>query len=83
MNLKDKENEKDIEIITLPDSKLQIFFPPSSLGPSKNRLPRTPNLNLVSTSLELERTNVTFSSKEDYLGVGGLSKVYNYRGDLE
>ena len=84
MNLKDKENEKDIEIITLPDNKLKIFLPPSSLGPAINYLmPRTPNLSIKNNLHEQDRTNFTFSSKLEYLGSGGFSKVYKYRGDLD
>jgi serine/threonine protein kinase len=84
-NETENENEKDIKIITLPDSKLQIFGPPFSIGQTNNyMLPRTPNLNLASNGLfEPERANFTFSSKIEYLGVGGFSKVYRYRGDLE
>ena len=79
------ETERDIEIITLPDSKLQIFGPPCSLGKTNNfTIPRTPNLNMSSTSLfEKGKANFSFSSKVEYLGVGGFSKVYKYRGDLE
>ena len=84
MNLKDKENEKDIEIITLPDNKLKIFLPPSSIGPAINYLmPRTPNLSIKNNLHEPDRTNFTFSSKLEYLGSGGFSKVYKYRGDLD
>ena len=85
MNLKEKNNEKDIDIITLPDNKLQIFLPPSSIGPSPNfDMPHTPNLSLnVNDIHEPDRTNFTFTSKLEYLGSGGFSKVYKYRGDLE
>ena len=85
MNLKEKDNEKDIDIVTLPDNKLQIFLPPSSIGPSPNfDMPHTPNLSLnVNDIHEPDRTNFTFTSKLEYLGSGGFSKVYKYRGDLE
>ena len=47
-------------------------------------MPRTPNLNITNnTAFDPERTNFTFCSKIEYLGVGGFSKVYKYRGDLE
>ena len=84
-NNKEKENEKDIEIITLPDSQLQIFSPPATIGLTNNYMcPKTPNLNITSNSLfGQERTNFTFTSKIEYLGVGGFSKVYKYKGDLE
>ena len=84
-NNKEIENEKDIEIITLSDSKLQIFSPPSTIGQTSNyMMPRTPNLNITNnTAFDPERTNFTFCSKIEYLGVGGFSKVYKYRGDLE
>ncbi len=84
MNLKDHQNEKDIEIITLPDNKLQIFLPPSIIGPLDNFLmPRTPNLSInINNIHEPDRTNFTFASKLEYLGSGGFSKVYRYRGDL-
>ena len=84
-NNKDCENEKDINIITLPNTKLQIFSPPSTIGQTSNYMcPRTPNLNITSNSLfDPERTNFTFCSKIEYLGAGGFSKVYKYRGDLE
>ena len=83
MNLKDKENEKDIEIITLPDNKLKIFMPPSTIGPADFIVPRSPNLEKDKNIHEPDRTNFTFSSKLEYLGSGGFSKVYKYRGDLE
>ena len=84
-NNKEIENEKDIEIITLPDSKLQIFTPPTTIGLTSNyMIPRTPNLNITSNSLfDPQRTNFTFCSKIEYLGVGGFSKVFKYRGDIE
>ena len=84
-NNKEIENEKDIEIVTLPDSKLQIFTPPTSIGLTSNyMIPKTPNLNITSNSLfDPERTNFTFCSKIEYLGVGGFSKVFKYRGDIE
>ena len=60
MNLKERNNEKDIDIITLPDNKLQIFLPPSSIGPSPNfDMPHTPNLSLnVNDIHEPDRTNL-------------------------
>ena len=84
-NNKEIENEKDIEIITLQDSQLKIFSPPSTIGLTSNYMcPKTPNLNITSNSLfDPERTNFTFTSKIEYLGVGGFSKVYKYKGDLE
>ena len=84
MNLKEHRNEKDIEIITLPDNKLQIFLPPAIIGPLDNYLiPRTPNLSIKINNLhEPDRANFSFSSKLEYLGSGGFSKVYRYRGDL-
>ena len=84
-NNKECENEKDINIITLPKTKLQIFSPPSTIGQTKNYMcPRTPNLNITSNNLyDPERTNFTFCSKIEYLGAGGFSKVYKFRGDLE
>ena len=83
---KGEDNERDIEIITLPDSKLHIFSPPTSIGKTCNyMMPRTPNLNLAGNGLlDTERNgNFTFSSVTEYLGVGGFSKVYKYKGDLE
>ena len=84
-NNKEIENEKDVEIITLLDSQIQIFQPPSTIGLTSNYMcPKTPNLNITSNSLfDPERTNFTFTSKIEYLGVGGFSKVYKYKGDLE
>ena len=84
-NNKDCENEKDINIITLPNTKLQIFSPPSTIGQTSNYMcPRTPNLNITSNNLfDPERTNFTFCSKIEYLGAGGFSKVYKFRGDLD
>ena len=77
-------SEKDIEIVTLADSKLQIFSPPSNTSQTKNFIPLTPNLirNPLDSS-NPERTNFIFSSKVEYLGIGGFSKVYRYRGDIE
>ena len=84
---KGDDNEKDIEIITLPESKLHIFSPPTSIDKTcKYMMPRTPNLNLAGNSLldsERPSGNFTFSSVVEYLGVGGFSKVYKYKGDLE
>ena len=37
-------SEKDIEIVTLADSKLQIFSPPSNISQTKNFIPLTPNI---------------------------------------
>ena len=83
-NNKEIENEKDIEIITLSDSKLQIFSPPTTIDQKSNYMsPRTPNLNKTNNkSFESER-NFIFCTKSEYLGMGGFSKVYKYRGDLE
>ena len=81
-NNKEYENEKDIEILTLPTSKLQIFSPPSTIGLADQFVaPRTTDLNIKYASPE--RTNFTFCSKNEYLGVGGFSKVYKFRGDIE
>ena len=77
-------SEKDIEIVTLADSKLQIFSPPSNISQTKNFIPLTPNL--IRNPFDYnnpERTNFIFSSKIEYLGSGGFSKVYKYRGDIE
>ena len=82
---KEVNHESEIEIITLTDSKLQIFWPPSSIGPTYNHYaPKTPNLKIISNNLyDQERTNFSYSSKLEYLGVGGFSKVYKYKGDIE
>ena len=77
-------NEKDIEIVTLTDSKLQLFSPPSNISQAKNFIPLTPNLiRNPFDSNNPERTNFIFSSKIEYLGSGGFSKVYKYRGDIQ
>ena len=84
MKLKDIDNEKDIEIVTLPDNKLKIFLPPSTLGPADLGIIRTPNLIVNGKSnQDQDRGNFMFTSKLEYLGTGGFSKVYKYRGDLE
>ena len=77
--------EKDVEIITLPDSKLDIFSPPANIAPSRAFAPLTPNIvrNPSTISTNSERTSFSFSSKLEYLGMGGFSKVYKYRGDIE
>ena len=77
--------EKDVEIITLPDSKLDIFSPPANIAPTKTLMALTPNIvrNPSTISTNSERTSFSFSSKVEYLGMGGFSKVYKYRGDLE
>ena len=77
--------EKDVEIITLPDSKLDIFSPPANIAPSRALAPLTPNIvrNPSTISTSSERTSFSFSSKLEYLGMGGFSKVYKYRGDIE
>ena len=84
-NNKEYENEKDIEIIILPASKLKIFSPPTTIGlTSSFILPRTSLLNDKNNNVpDPERTNFTFCSKNEYLGVGGFSKVFKYRGDIE
>jgi serine/threonine protein kinase len=77
--------EKDVEIITLPDSKLDFFSPPANIAPSRALAPLTPNIvrNPSTISTNSERTSFSFSSKLEYLGMGGFSKVYKYRGDIE
>ena len=77
--------EKDVEIITLPDSKLDIFSPPANIAPSRAFAPLTPNIvrNPSTISTSSERTSFSFSSKIEYLGMGGFSKVYKYRGDIK
>ena len=77
-------SEKDIEIVTLADSKLQMFSPGANISQTKNFIPLTPNLiRRPLDSNGAERTNFIFSSKIEYLGSGGFSKVYKYRGDIE
>jgi len=39
MSSKDITNEKDIEIITLSDSNLKIFSPPSNISPARSNYP--------------------------------------------
>ena len=77
--------EKDVEIITLSNSKLDIFSPPANIAPSRALAPLTPNIvrNPSTISTSSERTSFSFSSKIEYLGMGGFSKVYKYRGDLK
>ena len=67
--------EKDIKIITLSDSKLQIFSPPTSI----NQYHQSPSPNNPLNP----KGGFTYFSKVEYLGSGGFSKVYKYRGDLE
>ena len=67
--------EKDIKIITLSDSKLQIFSPPTSINQYNKNAPSNISLN--------NKAGFTYFSKVEYLGSGGFSKVYKYRGDLE
>ena len=81
MSLKNIINEKDIEIITLSDSNLKIFYPPSNISRTKSFFPSSPNKSKDSKSPD--RVNFYYSSKDEYLGVGGFSKVYKFRGDLE
>jgi len=78
-------SEKDIEIVTLSDSKLQLFSPPANVEKSKTVfVPLTPNIvRSPSNSSNPERTNFTFCTRVQYLGSGGFSKVYKYRGDIE
>ena len=66
-NNKEYENEKDIEIITLPASKLKIFSPPTTIGLTSNFiLPRTSLLNNKNSNVpDPERTNFTFCSKNE------------------
>jgi len=74
-------NEKDIEIITLQDSNLKIFSPPSNISKARCNYPVSPDKK--NNQKNKERGNFYFSSKDEYLGVGGFSKVYKFRGDLE
>ena len=81
MSSKNITNEKDIEIITLSDSNLKIFSPPSNISPTRCNFPISPDRK--KKQKVNERANFIFSSKDEYLGVGGFSKVYKFRGDLE
>ena len=81
MSSKNITNEKDIEIITLSDSNLKIFSPPSNISPTRCTYPISPDRKKKQKINE--RANFIFSSKDEYLGVGGFSKVYKFRGDLE
>jgi serine/threonine protein kinase len=75
--------EKDIKIITLSDDKLQIFSPPSSINQFPKNISHIPNNESNHTIIYPNKAGFTFVSKVEYLGSGGFSKVYKFRGDLE
>ena len=76
--------EKDIKITTLSDEKLLIFSPPTSINQfNKNNNPQTQNKDSHNTVIHGNKGGFTYLSKVEYLGSGGFSKVYKYRGDLE
>jgi len=78
--------EKDIKIITLSDEKLLIFSPPTSINQFDKNNPRSSNKDSKNTVIYANNSNkagFTYFSKVEYLGSGGFSKVYKYRGDLE
>ena len=78
--------EKDIKIITLSDEKLLIFSPPTSINQfNKNNHPSSTkdSKNTVVFTNNSNKAGFTYFSKVEYLGSGGFSKVYKYRGDLE
>ena len=78
--------EKDIKIITLSDEKLLIFSPPTSINQFDKNNPHSSNKDSKNTVIYANNSNkagFTYFSKVEYLGSGGFSKVYKYRGDLE
>mgnify|MGYP002869042663 CR=1 FL=1 len=78
--------EKDIKIITLSDEKLLIFSPPTSINQFDKNNPHSSNNDSKNTVIYANNSNkagFTYFSKAEYLGSGGFSKVYKYRGDLE
>ena len=78
--------EKDIKIITLSDEKLLIFSPPTSINQFDKNNPHSSNNDSKNTVIYANNSNkagFTYFSKVEYLGSGGFSKVYKYRGDLE
>ena len=74
---------KDIKITTLSDAKLQIFSPPVSVCSTSKSTPQTPIIENKNTVIYPNKSGFTYFSKVEYLGEGGFSKVYKYRGDLE
>ena len=76
--------EKDIKITTLSDEKLLIFSPPTSINQfNKNNIPPNQNKESNNTLIHGNKGGFTYLSKVEYLGAGGFSKVYKYRGDME
>ena len=78
--------EKDIKITTLSNDKLLIFSPPTSINQFNKNIPHSKNSepkNTVIYSNNSNKAGFTYFSKVEYLGSGGFSKVYKYRGDLE
>ena len=74
--------EKDIKITTLTDDKLQILSPPTSIYQFDKNSHQSPNES-KNTVIYGNKGGFTYLSKVEYLGSGGFSKVYKYRGDLE
>ena len=76
--------EKDIKIVTLTNEKLQILSPPTSINQYNKNGPQSTNKDTNSNkSNNQNKAGFTYLSKVEYLGSGGFSKVYKYRGDLE
>ena len=75
--------EKDIKIITLSDEKLQILSPPTSINQYNKNEPQSTNKSLNNNKSNQNKAGFTYLSKVEYLGSGGFSKVYKFRGDLE
>jgi serine/threonine protein kinase len=76
-------SEKDIVINTIPDSKLRIFIPPSSIICTPRNFPIKPSFSYTrNSSNNLPRASFSYLSKLEYLGSGGFSKVYKFSGDI-
>jgi serine/threonine protein kinase len=70
----------------LSNDKLLIFSPPTSINQFNKNIPHSKNSepkNTVIYSNNSNKAGFTYFSKVEYLGSGGFSKVYKYRGDLE
>ena len=75
--------EKDIKIITLSDEKIQILSPPTSINQYNKNEPQSTNKSFNNNKSNQNKAGFTYLSKVEYLGSGGFSKVYKFRGDLE
>ena len=72
------KTEHDIKIEILSDSEIQNFSPPTKITEHNNS-----NYKNKTVYNKNFRNSNYYETKTEYLGQGGFSKVYKYKGDLE